>query len=242
MGLKSQQVGRKHVSKEVRALIFPYGARIHWRRRASRRITQGGFRALGKDCLAMDPASPERSNPRNDADVPQNHREAIAAMDFFVQRSGWCSLLLFCHRHDRRRSCIQCDQKSQYSGLYAIARAWAYNSRTVLAIRPRLKVEPMWFSGEGHRKPAHSHCLCSRGRTVLPSAGLKCDETCLTTCRPDERHLNGCVEYVLYYQEDRTHLGSRRHASSRPQQSLWAESKIQFLPRLAAAPSMRFAA
>src|SRR5215469_503380 len=65
--------GRKLVSKEVRALIFRMVAENPtWGAPHSRRTAQAGFRSLGKECLAMDPASPERSRSRQAmADVPQ---------------------------------------------------------------------------------------------------------------------------------------------------------------------------
>ena len=55
-------------------LDFPYGFRESDLGSAahSRRTSQAGFRSLGKECLAMDPASPEKSRPGEAMDdVPQ---------------------------------------------------------------------------------------------------------------------------------------------------------------------------
>src|SRR6516164_7971799 len=52
--------GRKGVSKEVRALIFRMAAETRWSAAHSRGTAQAGFRGLGKECLAMDAATPER--------------------------------------------------------------------------------------------------------------------------------------------------------------------------------------
>ena len=72
---RARQVGgRKCVSKEVRALIFRDGGRESDLESAahSRRTAQAGFRSCGKECLAMGPASPERSRSREAmADVSQ---------------------------------------------------------------------------------------------------------------------------------------------------------------------------
>ncbi len=66
-----QAGGRKRISKEVRALIFRMVAE-NPSTAYSRRTAQAGIRSLGKECLAMDPASPEKSRPGEAmADVPQ---------------------------------------------------------------------------------------------------------------------------------------------------------------------------
>ena len=99
----SQVGGRKRVSKEVRALIFRMVAENPtWGApRISRRTAPAGFRCLGKECLAMDPASPEKSRPGEAmADVPQKPSRGHCG-DGFLHRPNahvWCSVLLFRHR------------------------------------------------------------------------------------------------------------------------------------------------
>jgi len=75
----------------------------------SRRTSETGFRCLGKECLAMDPASSERSRFRETmADVPQKPSEAIAAINFFTVPTLTFGILycFFVLDHDRRRSRI----------------------------------------------------------------------------------------------------------------------------------------
>src|SRR6516162_8406772 len=67
----------------------------------SRRTAQAGFRSLGKECLAMDPASPERSRSREAmADVPQEPSRGHCGDGLFHCPNAhvWCSVLLFRHR------------------------------------------------------------------------------------------------------------------------------------------------
>src|SRR5215469_9102329 len=67
----------------------------------SRRTAQAGFRSLGKECLAMDAASPKRSRSRQAlADVPQKPSRGHCG-DGLLHRPNahvWCSVLLFHHR------------------------------------------------------------------------------------------------------------------------------------------------
>src|SRR6266481_299511 len=67
----------------------------------SRRTAQAGFRSLGKECLAMDPASPEKSRPGEAmADVPQKPSRGHCCDGLFHRPNAhfWCSVLLFRHR------------------------------------------------------------------------------------------------------------------------------------------------
>src|SRR5260370_10974092 len=83
-------------------LDFPYGFRESDLGSAahSRRTAQAGFRSLGKECLAMDPASSERPRFREAmADVPQKpSRGTIAAMGFLhrpnAHRLVFCTVFL----------------------------------------------------------------------------------------------------------------------------------------------------
>ena len=109
-------------------LDFPYGCResdlgstAH-----SRRTAQAGFRALGEECLAMDPASSERSRFREAmADVPQKPSRGNCCNGFLHRPNAhvWCSVLLFRHRpRPTEDPAFQCDAKSHCTlGCTAIA-------------------------------------------------------------------------------------------------------------------------
>src|SRR6516162_2002555 len=69
----------------------------------SRRTAQAWFRSIGKECLAMDAASPERSRSRQAmADVPQKPSRGRCGDGLFHRPNAhvWCSVLLF---HNRPR-------------------------------------------------------------------------------------------------------------------------------------------
>jgi hypothetical protein len=126
----SQVGGRKRVSKEVRAMIFrmvsenpTLGSTAH-----SRRNSQAGFRSLGKECLAMDPASPERSRScETMADVPQKPSRGHCGDGLLHCPNAHvrCSVPLFRHRpRPAEDPALQCDAKSQCTlGCTAIARS-----------------------------------------------------------------------------------------------------------------------
>src|SRR5712692_218617 len=75
LGLKSQTSRRTQVRQQRGSRPdLPYGGRESDLGSAahSRRTAQAGFRSCGKECLAMGPASPERSRSREAmADVSQ---------------------------------------------------------------------------------------------------------------------------------------------------------------------------
>src|SRR5208283_4023847 len=132
----------------------------------SRRTSEAGFRALGKECLAMDSASPKRSRSGQAmADVPQKPSRGHCC-DGFLHRPNahvWCSVLLFRHRsRPAEDPAFQCDAKSQCTlGCTAIERSMGLQTAAqILAIRPRRKV---WSRGgfgcEGHGKRANSNGL-----------------------------------------------------------------------------------
>ena len=235
--------GRKRVSKEVRALIFrmvaenpTWGApRIH--------AARAGFRALGKECLAMDPASSERSRFREAmADVPQKPSRGNCGKGFLHRPNAhvWCSVLLFRLRPRPADPASQCDAKSQCTlGCTAIARSLGLaTTAQILAIRSRRKV---WrrgdFGCEGHGKQTNSHGLgCPWQNGVA--------ERWVGSCRHDlldhviilnERHLKRLMSsYLLYCHEDRTHLGLAKDTPGGRAAEIRSntESKIQSFPRL----------
>src|SRR6516225_7672926 len=132
----------------------------------SRRTAQAGFRGLGKECLAMDAASPERCRSRQAmADIPQKPSRGHCGDRLFHRPNAhvWCSVLLFRHRpRPAQDPALQCDEKSPCAlGCTAIARSMGLpTSAPILAIRPRRKV---WrrggFGCEGDGKRANSHGL-----------------------------------------------------------------------------------
>src|SRR5208283_1315096 len=99
VGLQNQP-GRRTEACQQRGprLDFPYGCResdlgstAH-----SRRTAQAGFRSLGKECLAMDPASPKRSRcGQAMADVPQKPSRSHCGNGFLYRPNAhvWCSVL-----------------------------------------------------------------------------------------------------------------------------------------------------
>ena len=108
----------------------------------------------------------------------------------------------------------------------------------ILAIRPRRKVCSRGaFGGEGHGQRANSHGLSQ-------SVAERCCGALGGSCRRDlldhvivlnEQHLKRLMSsYVLYYHEDRTHLGLAKDTpAGRPTEIRSArENKIQSFPRL----------
>ena len=158
--------GRKRVSKEVRALIF---------RMVAENPTCGAPRIHGEPLeLRFDVSERSvsrwiRRAPRNPDPVKRwltflrNHREAIAAMNYFTVPTLTFGVLycFFVIGHDRRKILhLQCDAKSPCSlGCTAIARnIGLQRAAQILDLRPRRQV---WrrggFGCEGHGKRANSH-------------------------------------------------------------------------------------
>ena len=108
----------------------------------------------------------------------------------------------------------------------------------ILAIRSRRKVwSRRGFGSEGHGKPANSQAFRSPWQNGVA-------ERWVGSCRRDllnhviilnERHLKRLMSsYLLYYHEDRTHLGLAKDTpAGRPTEIRSArEGQIQSLPRL----------
>jgi len=98
----------------------------------------------------MDPASPERSRSfETMVTFLRNHREAIAAMDFFTVPTLTFGVLycFFIIGHDRRKILhFNVTRNPMRFGLTAIARAWAYKQphRSYCSTETQC-LEPMWF-------------------------------------------------------------------------------------------------
>jgi len=238
--------GRKAVSKEIRALIFRIAAenptwgapRIH-----------GELLKLGFDVSEATVSRWLRQAPRTPDPAQRwltflrNHREAIAAMDFFTVPTLTFGVLycFFIIGHDRRRI-LRCNVTRNPHALWIVQQlreAWPYT-------------------------PAHRFLLFDRdakfGDDVVTSAQEMGSEPVRTafrspwqngvaerwvgSCRRDlldhiivlnERHLKRLMsEYVRYYHEDRTHLGLAKDTpAGRPTTIRFAvESKIRSFPRL----------
>ena len=172
----------------------------------------------------------------------QNHREAIAAMDFFTVPSLTFGVLycFFVISHDRRHI-LHCNVTQHPTGLWItqqLREAFPYDSR-------------------------HKYMILDRdakfGETVstaVAAIGLKAARTSfrspwqngvaerwIGSCRRDlldhvialnEHHLRRLLsEYVHYYHLDRTHLGLEKDTPSpRPAAKLTNASQVMSFPRL----------
>jgi len=238
--------GRKRVSKEVRSLIFrmvaenpTWGApRIH-----------GELLKLGFDVSERSVSRWMRRAPRDPDAVKRwltflrNHREAIAAMDFFTVPTLTFGVLycFFVIGHDRRKI-LHFNVTRNPNPLWVVQQlreAWAYKQShrfllfdrdtkfgtdVVSAVRDmgsqptRTTFRSLWQNGVAER------WVGSCPRDLL-------DQVIIL----NERHLKRLMSsYLLYYHEDRTHLGlgkdtpvGRVAASISP-----SGNKIISLPRL----------
>jgi putative transposase len=240
------RAGRKCVSKELRDLIFrmveensTWGApRIH-----------GELKMLGFDLSERTVSRWMRRAPRSTeparrwAAFLSNHREAIAAMDFFTVPTLTFGVLycFFVIAHDRRRI-LQCQVTSHPGSAWVIQQlreAFPYDSAPGYLIFDR---GPQ-FNGEV------SETVKSFGiepkRTSFRSPwqnGIA--ERWVGTCRRDlldhvivlnVRHLKRLMkEYVRYYLEDRTHLALEKGtpAGREAREHPGIGHKVTSMPRL----------
>jgi len=212
-------VGRKRISKEVRDLIFRMAAenptwgtpRIH-----------GELLMLGFDVseqtisrwMKRVPRDPERA--KRWLAFLRNHREAIAAMDFFTVPTVRFTVLycFFVISHDRRQI-LHFNVTKHPTSLWIVQQlreAFPFESA------PRFLI----FDRDGKygvEVPATVRSLKMRAaRTSFESPWQNgVAERWVESCRRDlldhfiavnERHLKRLLsEYIRYYHEDRTHLG-----------------------------------
>jgi putative transposase len=222
-----RQVGRRQTPKEVRELIFrmvaenpTWGApRIH-----------GELLMLGFDLSERTISRWMKRAPRDPEPAKhwlaflRNHREAIAAMDFFTVPTIAFGVLycLFVISHDRRRI-LHFNVTKHPTSLWTIQQlreAFPFGSAPRFLIFDR-------DAKYGAEVPA-----------AIRSMKIKCIRTSLRSpwqngiaerwdesCRRDlldhiiavnERHLKRLLsEYVRYYHEDRTHLGLGKETPGR---------------------------
>jgi putative transposase len=235
--------GRKHISKEVRDLIFrmvaenpTWGApRIH-----------GELLMLGFDvsertisrCMKRAPRDPDLA--KRWLAFLRNHREAIAAMDFFTVPTITFGVLscFFVISHDRRRilhfnitrhpTTAWIIQQLREAFPFQLApqflifdRDSKYGFEVGLAVRSlgvrpvRTSFESPWQNGVAER------WVESCRRDVLDH---------LIAC--NEAHLKSLLsDYVRYYHEDRTHLGLDKETSGKRVRSM-NRGRVVSLPRL----------
>src|SRR5579859_6192664 len=239
-------VGRKCVSRELRELIFrmvaenpTWGApRIH-----------GEMKMLGFDVSERTVSRWIRRAPRNPEQVKRwaaflsNHREAIAAMDFFTVPTLTFSVLycFFVIAHDRRRilhfnvtrhpSSVWVIQQLREAFPYDSSpkylifdRATNFNQEVVSTVKA-LGIEPKrtcfrspWQNGVAERWVGNCR------RDLL-------DHVIVLNRRHLKRLIN---EYVLYYLEDRTHLALEKGtpAGREAKEDPGCGHKVISMPRL----------
>jgi transposase InsO family protein len=240
------RVGRKCVSSELHELIFrmvaenpTWGApRIH-----------GELKMLGFDISERTVLRWMRKAPRNPEPAKRwaaflsNHREAIAAMDFFTVPTLTFGVLycFFVISHDRRRI-LHCNVTKHPSSAWIshqLREAFPYDSG------PRYLI----FDHGPNFNEGVVHTVKSFGilpkRTSLHSPWQNgVAERWVGNCRRDlldhvivlnERHLKRLMsEYVRYYHDDRTHLALEKGtpAGREMQNQHDASCKVRSMPRL----------
>ena len=238
--------GRRRVSRELRELIFlmtaenrTWGApRIH-----------GELKMLGFDISERSVLRWMRKAPRNPEPAKlwavflNNHREAIAAMDFFTVPTLMFGMIycFFVISHDRRRI-LHCNATrhpvsawvtQQLRGAFPddsasryliFDRAANFNEEVVSTIKS-FGIEPKRTS---FRSPWQNGVA----------------ERFVGSCRRDpldhvivlnERHLKRLmIEYIRYYHDDRTHLSLEKQtpAGHSPVERLGPSGQVISMPRL----------
>lgn len=214
-----RQVGRRPTSKEVRDLIFrmvaenpTWGApRIHGE------LLMLGFNVSERTISRWMKRAPKGPDPAQRwLAFLRNHREAIAAMDFFTVPTVTFGVLycFFVIRHDRRR--ILHFNVTRHPASWWIVQQ--LREAFPLESAPRFLI----FDRDakyGMEIPTAVRCLkMDPVRTSFESPWQNgVAERWVESCRRDlldqviamnERHLKRLLsEYVRYYHEDRTHLG-----------------------------------
>jgi putative transposase len=211
--------GRKPVSPEIRTLIFRMAAENHtW---GAPRI-HGELLKLGFDVSEPTVSRWLRQAPRTPDPAQRwltflrNHREAIAAMDFFTVPTLTFGVLycFFVIGHERRKI-LRCNVTRAPSALWIVQQmreAWPYSPAHRFLVFDR-------DSKLGSDVVSAAKDLGSEPtRTAFRSPWQNgVAERWVGSCRRDlldhviilnERHWKRLMsEYVRYYHEDRTHLG-----------------------------------
>lgn len=220
-------LGRKRIGKEVRDLIFrmvaenpTWGApRIH-----------GELLKLGLDLsertvsrwVCRAPKNPEST--RRWQSFLENHREAIAAMDFFTVPTLTFGILycFFVISHDRRRI-LHCNITRHPTGLWItqqLREAFPYDNKHKYLIHDRDAKfsEAVTESAEALELKAVRTSFRSPWQNGVAERWVgSCRRDLLDHVIPlNERHLKRLLsDYVRYYHVDRTHLGLEKDAPHR---------------------------
>jgi len=238
--------GRKRVSQEIRTLIF---------RMAAENPTWGAPRIHGEllklGFVLSEPTVSRwlRQAPRTPDPAQRwltflrNHRDAIAAMDFFTVPTLTFGVLycFFVIGHERRKI-LRCNVTRNPSALWIVQQmreAWPYTAahRFLLFDRDsKFGNDVVSFVRDTGMRPV---------RTAFRSPWQNgTAERWVGSCRRDlldhvivlnERHLKRLMaEYVRYYHDDRTHLGLAKDTPAGRPVALRSEvgSKIRSFPRL----------
>lgn len=239
-------VGRKPTSQELRELIFrmvienrTWGApRIHGE------LKMLGFDISERTVLRWMRKAPRDSEPaKRWAAFLSNHREAIAAMDFFTVPTLRFGVLycFFVIAHDRRRILHWNVTRHPTTAWVAqqLREAFPYDSA------PRYLIMDSEHTFQGEVLETAENLGVRPVRTAVRSPwqnGIA--ERFVGNCRRDlldhvivvnERHLKRLMsEYVCYYHDDRTHLGLAKETPARRtvEASTSANSKVIAMPRL----------
>ena len=242
---RRKRAGRRATSKEVRELIFrmvaensTWGApRIH-----------GELRMLGFDIsertvlrwMRKAPKPPEPA--KRWAAFLNNHRETIAAMDFFTVPTFTFGMIycFFIISHDRRRI-LHCNVTRHPTGAWVsqqLREAFPYDSAPKYLIFDRgsnFDTEVVSTVKSFGIEPKRTSFRSPWQNGVA--------ERFVGSCRRDllnhvivlnERHLKRLMaEYVRYYHDDRTHLGLEKHtpAGRVPSPRSVAGGKVIAMPR-----------
>jgi transposase InsO family protein len=240
------RAGRRCVSKELRDLIFrmvaenpTWGApRIH-----------GELKMLGFDISERTVLRWMRKAPRNPEPAKRwaaflsNHREAIAAMDFFTVPTLIFGVLycFFVIAHDRRRI-LQCNVTKQPCSAWVVQQlreAFPYDSAPGYLIFDR----GAQFNEEVI-DTVKSFSIQPKRTSFRSPWQNDVAERWVGNCRRDlldhvivlnERHLKRLMkEYVRYYHDDRTHLALAKEtpASREAVSNSGVGSKIIAMPKL----------
>lgn len=203
-----------------------------------------GFDISERTVLRWMRKAPRDSEPaRRWAAFLSNHREAIAAMDFFTVPTLSFGVLycFFIISHDRRRILHYNVTRHPTTGWVAqqIREAFPYDSAPRFLIMDREHT----FQGEV-LETAASLCVTPVRTAVRSPWQNGIAERFVGNCRRDlldhvivinGRHLKRLMsEYVCYYHDDRTHLGLSKETPARraAEASNSANSQVIAMPRL----------
>ena len=238
-------LGRKRVSEELRELIFrmvaenpTWGApRIHGE------LLKLGFDVAERTVSRWVQKAPKDPRPAKRWQAfMQNHREVIAAMDFFTVPTLTFGVLycFFVIAHDRRRI-LHCNVTRHPTGFWIaqqLREAFPYDSQHEYLILDR----DAKF-GDAVSESAKAVGLRAVRTSFRSPWQNGVAERWVGSCRRDfldhviplnERHLKRLLsEYIRYYHLDRTHLGLEKDTPERrPAAKLNRSSQVVSFPRL----------